>query len=130
MRLHAYLTQALLPTPPVAVAPQTVKFAQLPKISEDEVKGLAPGADGFAEFVSALEEKGDARARDAKKAVDRWGRLEVVDLAFKGDTSPLDAYRSPLLTAAWDSYWRADCYASSDRLPCRKTAHLAAWLVV
>ncbi|EIN04311.1 hypothetical protein PUNSTDRAFT_108433 [Punctularia strigosozonata HHB-11173 SS5] len=83
MRLHAYLAQALPPTPSSVVTPKTLKFAQLPKIEENEAKALAPTADGLEDFVTALEAKGDARAAEAKKAVEKWGKLDVVDIAFK-----------------------------------------------
>lgn len=78
MRLHAYLTQALLP------GAEELRFAQLPGIKEDESKTLAPKAKDVGDFVHALEEKQDGRLADVKKAVSKWGRLECVEASFKG----------------------------------------------
>jgi len=74
MRLHAYLTQALLP------GKEQLKFAQLPgvKFEEKQIE-----ASSIGEFVEALQESGDARVRDAKKALQGWGRLELVEVGFK-----------------------------------------------
>lgn len=77
MRLHAYLTQALLP------GSERLRFAQLPHIKVEEVATLAPAATDIGDFVHALEEQQDGRAIDAKKAISRWGRAEIVDAAFK-----------------------------------------------
>ncbi|KAG5645765.1 hypothetical protein DXG03_005302 [Asterophora parasitica] len=77
MRLHAYITQALLP------GSERLRFAQLPNIKIDEVLTLAPEASDIADFVHALEEKQDGRVVDVKKAVAKWGRAEIVDAAFK-----------------------------------------------
>lgn len=85
MRLHAYIAQALLPAP--GTGSSRLRFAQLPGIKSEEVQlggGLAPEIKDLDEFVSALENLGDERVTDVKKAVARWPRLEVVDLSFKG----------------------------------------------
>jgi translocation protein SEC63 len=74
MRLHAYLTQALLP------GKEQLKFAQLPGVRLEEQRE----AGDIGEFVEALEEKGDGRVMDVKKALQGWGRLELVDASFKG----------------------------------------------
>ncbi|KAF5388148.1 hypothetical protein D9615_000013 [Tricholomella constricta] len=77
MRLHAYITQALLP------GSERLRFAQLPGIKIDEVLTLAPEATDMGDFVHALEEKHDGRVVDVKKAIEKWGRAEIVDAAFK-----------------------------------------------
>lgn len=77
MRLQAHIVQALLP------GPEKNRFVQLPGIKGEELPDLAPNARDFADIVKSLEEKHDSRAIDVKKAVDYWGRLEVVDASFK-----------------------------------------------
>lgn len=74
MRLHAYVTQALLPGK--TVAPQ----AQLPGFEGDE--NASEGKD-LASFISRLEDEGDSRITEARKAVEGWSRLDVVDMTFK-----------------------------------------------
>ncbi|EEB87109.1 hypothetical protein MPER_15679, partial [Moniliophthora perniciosa FA553] len=39
--------------------------------------------DDFGDLVTELEQKGDGRAADVKKAVEKWGRLEIVDASYK-----------------------------------------------
>jgi translocation protein SEC63 len=78
MHLHAYLTQALLP------GDNNAAYAQLPGISESDIKGLPENVSGLEDLMRTLEEKGDARAQDIEKVVHRWGRLEVFDCSFKG----------------------------------------------
>jgi translocation protein SEC63 len=75
MRLHAYLTQALLP------GKEQLMFAQLPGIKLEEKQGEAAN---ITEFVETLEQKGDGRAKDARRALQGWGRLELVDASFRG----------------------------------------------
>lgn len=79
MRLQAYLAQAL---PPTGAANHS--FAQLPGIGYDEIHTIAPKARDMSEFLHFLEEKEDPRANDVKKALERWGHVEIVDAAFKG----------------------------------------------
>ncbi|KAG6884804.1 hypothetical protein C0993_008168 [Termitomyces sp. T159_Od127] len=78
MRLHAYITQALLP------GPERMRFAQLPGIKLDEVLTLAPKAADLREFEQALVEKHDTRILDIKTVLAKWGRVEIVDAVFKG----------------------------------------------
>jgi len=77
MHLHAHLTQALLPG-------SNVTYTQLPGIGESDIKDLPEVMDGLGDFARSLEDKGDARAQDVGKAVNRWGRLDVFDFSFKG----------------------------------------------
>ncbi|KAG1888747.1 translocation protein sec63 [Suillus subluteus] len=74
MRLHAHVTQALLPGK--TVAPQ----AQLPGFDGDA--DASEGKD-LASFISRLEDEGDIRITEARKAVEGWSRLDVVDMSFK-----------------------------------------------
>lgn len=74
MRLHAYVMQALLPGK--TVAPQ----AQLPGF--DDHVDVSEGKD-LASFISRLEDEGDIRITEARKAVEGWSRLDVVDMSFK-----------------------------------------------
>ncbi|KAG6865385.1 hypothetical protein C0991_003088 [Blastosporella zonata] len=80
MRLHAYLTQALLP------GPERVRFAQLPGIKVEEATTLAPQATDLREFEQVLIEKHDTRMLDVRTALSKWGRAEIVDAAFKAIT--------------------------------------------
>lgn len=75
MRLHGYLAQALLP------GKEQLKFAQLPGINIGEKWEEARTVE---DFVWALEQKGDDRVTAMNKALERWGRLELVDASFKG----------------------------------------------
>ncbi|KAH0587072.1 Translocation protein sec63 [Termitomyces sp. J132] len=77
MRLHAYITQAVLP------GPERIRFAQLPGITLEEVSTLAPKATDLREFEQALVEKHDIRILDVKTALNKWGRVEIVDAAFR-----------------------------------------------
>ena len=81
MHLHAYLAQALFP------GNDKSKYAQLPGISEDDVKTLPEGVSTLEDYIQALEEKGDERLPEIKKAAARWGRLELVDAKFQGASS-------------------------------------------
>ncbi|KAH7888181.1 translocation protein sec63 [Phlebopus sp. FC_14] len=74
MRLHAYITQALVPGK--SVPPQ----AQLPGF---DATVSAAGKQDLAAFVEDLKERGDDRADEAKKALQSWASLEVVDVTFK-----------------------------------------------
>jgi translocation protein SEC63 len=58
---------------------EQLKFAQLPGVRLEEQRE----AGDIGEFVEALEEKGDGRVMDVKKALQGWGRLELVDASFK-----------------------------------------------
>ena len=82
MRLHAYFTQALPPR-------KGLELAQLPRIAEDDAKVLRSEVDGLGTIVEHLNAKGDGRAEDVKKALDRWGRVELVDAAFKGTSATI-----------------------------------------
>jgi translocation protein SEC63 len=79
MRLQAYLAQALPTT-----TSDNQRFIQLPGIHVDEIRTIAPKAKDMTEFLRSLEEKDDPRVNDVKKAMERWGHVEIVDAAFKG----------------------------------------------
>lgn len=87
MRLQAYLTQALLPLPSSTSYDserKLQKYAQLPGLKQEDVRGLGVTGEGIDEIVTALEGRDDGRVADVKKAVGRWGRVEIVDAQFKG----------------------------------------------
>jgi translocation protein SEC63 len=73
MHLHAYLAQALLPG--------DSPLLQFPGVRKDD---LEPGVE-VAELVEELEKKADPRLESIRKAGERWGHLEVVDVRFKGE---------------------------------------------
>ncbi|KAL0577555.1 secretory subunit, partial [Marasmius crinis-equi] len=85
MRLHAFIIQALLPRN----SSIKQRLAQLPGIKTSEVEDEKPSikGDDVKDVAAQLEEKGDGRAEDVKKAIDKWGRLEVVDAAYKDHES-------------------------------------------
>jgi translocation protein SEC63 len=78
MRLHAYLAQGVLPGSPGA------RWAQLPGLKNDEIRALPVSSRDFGEIVAVLEQRKNPRAVDARKTVEHWGRIEIVDVAFKG----------------------------------------------
>ena len=77
MRLHAYLVQALLPSS------ERSSLAQLPGVKTNDVLALPADVEDIGDFVNHLEEKHDSRAVEVKKAIQKWGRAEIVDAAFK-----------------------------------------------
>jgi translocation protein SEC63 len=85
MRLHTYLAQAL---PPVSSSIQYHRLAQLPDMQTDKVKNLVEGhsAKGLEveHFVCLLEKNEDPSVEEVKKAIEVWGRMELVDASFKG----------------------------------------------
>ena len=78
MRLHAYLAQALPP-----VEDERLRLTQLPSIQKTDVNALGD-AKKLDEVAQVLESKNDGRANDVKKALEKWGCIDVVDAAFKG----------------------------------------------
>jgi translocation protein SEC63 len=79
MRLHAYLAQGVLPGLPGA------RWAQLPGLKNDEIRAFPPLSRDFKDVISALEEqKKNSLAADARKTLERWGRIEIVDARFRG----------------------------------------------
>lgn len=78
MRLHAHLAQAL----PLASHPQRLK--QLPGITDADATDAGSNDEGLDDFLHKLESKNDSRAADVKKALAAWGRVEIVDAAFRG----------------------------------------------
>ncbi|KAF8196701.1 Sec63 Brl domain-containing protein [Mycena galopus ATCC 62051] len=75
MRLHAFLAQALPPAPAAKH-----QLAQLPNIKPSEVP---VNEKDYAAFTQKLEEKSDGRVVDVRKALGRWGRVEIVDVSFR-----------------------------------------------
>lgn len=78
MRLHAYLAQALPP-----IENERLRLAQLPSISKTDVEAFA-NTKNLTDFADALESKKDERVGDVKKALEKWGAIEIVDATFKG----------------------------------------------
>ncbi|KJA18200.1 hypothetical protein HYPSUDRAFT_45520 [Hypholoma sublateritium FD-334 SS-4] len=78
MRLHAYLTQALPPN-----ASERLCLTQLPGLSADDLKVVAPQAKNLTDVLYSLEEKDDPRAQDVKKTLAKWGRVDLVIATFK-----------------------------------------------
>ena len=102
MRLHAYITQALYP------GQTSLKFAQLPGIKQSESEEFTKESDGYEDLAISLEEKQDGRLSDIKKAISRWGKLDLVDASFKGMWS---CPPCPTITHTSPSYWRSSRHA-------------------
>ncbi|THH32152.1 hypothetical protein EUX98_g2021 [Antrodiella citrinella] len=77
MRLHSYIAQALNP------GQSTLKYAQLPGISESESEEWIHKYPLLSDLVLSLEEKGDERAREVKKAASKWGKVDLVETSFQ-----------------------------------------------
>lgn len=76
MRLHAYITQALLPSK------VDLKAAQLPGIQQSNAASLSKSESGdFSDAVSSLSESSELG--NAQKALERLGQTEIVDASFK-----------------------------------------------
>lgn len=75
MRLNAYLVQALVPGKDAPLQ------AQLPGFDS---AASSSGKQDLATVVRKLKESGDECASEAGKALESWGTLEIVDMAFKG----------------------------------------------
>ncbi|RPD62137.1 translocation protein sec63 [Lentinus tigrinus ALCF2SS1-7] len=76
MRLHAYLTQALLP------GQTELKAAQLPGIDLSEAP-LLSSSESFEAAISSLSKSESSALPDAEKALERLGQTEIVDASFK-----------------------------------------------
>lgn len=76
MRLHAFFAQALPPAP----APRH-QLAQLPGVKLTEAP---PNDDNYVAFARTLEEQADGRLVDVRKALSQWGRVQIVDVSFRG----------------------------------------------
>ncbi|KAL0949851.1 hypothetical protein HGRIS_009884 [Hohenbuehelia grisea] len=83
MRLHAHLAQAVLPAFSHNDSILKSTLTQLPGVDQDEVDKLPTDAPKIDEFATALEEKRDGRAQDAKEVLRNWGRIELVDASFQ-----------------------------------------------
>ena len=79
MRLHGYLTQALNP------GQTSLRYAQLPGISEGESEELVQQYPLLSDLIFSLEENADDRVREVKKVASRWCRLDLVDASFQGE---------------------------------------------
>ncbi|EED84394.1 predicted protein [Postia placenta Mad-698-R] len=77
MRLYAYLAQALPP------GQDQLRLAQLPGISMDESAKLSPRFNAVDQLIESFEKEGDERLPEIKKAAQNWGKVEIVDAAFK-----------------------------------------------
>ena len=76
MRLHAYLTQALIP------GQAELKAAQLPGIDLSEAPSLS-SSESFEAAISSLSKSESSALPDAEKALERLGQTEIVDASFK-----------------------------------------------
>ncbi|KDR74324.1 hypothetical protein GALMADRAFT_70989 [Galerina marginata CBS 339.88] len=79
MRLYSFFAQAL----PLN-ASERLRFAQLPGIDSEDISEVAPKAKDLTDVLRSLEAKDDPRAADVKKALEKWGRVDIVDASFKG----------------------------------------------
>jgi translocation protein SEC63 len=77
MRLNAYFAQALPP-----IENERLRLTQLPFIQRADVETL--DAKILTDVADVLESKKDERASVVRKALERWGTIEIVDATFKG----------------------------------------------
>jgi translocation protein SEC63 len=79
MRLHAYFAQGILPGVPGA------RWAQLPGLKNGEIRAFPQVSRDFMDIITVLEEQQKtALAADARKTLESWGRIEIVDAKFRG----------------------------------------------
>ena len=78
MRLYSLVAQALPPT-----ASDKLRLTQLPGIDEKDIETLTPKAS-MKDLLYMLEEKKDPRAGDVKAALQKWGRVEIIEATFRG----------------------------------------------
>ena len=85
MRLHAHLVQAVSPS--LASSEATI-FSQLPNVNEDDVKTVLKevGTPDVKSFIEHLKKISNERAKEAAKAAESWGKLELVESSFKGES--------------------------------------------
>ncbi len=99
MRLHAYLAQGILPGSPGA------RWAQLPGMKRGDIRALPATSRDFADIIAHLEEQKNVFSADARKTVERLGRIEIVDAKFKGTL--LYVWRNCKCRLTRCSNWRA-----------------------
>lgn len=83
MRLHAYVTQAVLPS---ASTDDSTVFTQLPNITEEEAKEVMSqlSEPDMTFFIKHLQETHSAKAEEVNKAAESCGRIELEDAVFRG----------------------------------------------
>ncbi|KAM6503862.1 Sec63 Brl domain containing protein [Amanita muscaria] len=91
MRLHAYLVQALPPSPSFMTLkdgveskltnPRAAWFAQLPGITSAD--GASHTVTSYNGLIQVLDDKSDNRVPDIKRALSKWGHVDLVDISFK-----------------------------------------------
>ncbi|KAM5540600.1 hypothetical protein V8D89_005631 [Ganoderma adspersum] len=78
MRLHAYITQALLPSK------VDLRAAQLPGIQQSDAASLSSSeSSDFSDAVSSLSDSDSSELGNAQKALEWIGQTEIVDASFK-----------------------------------------------
>lgn len=78
IRLQACLTQAV----PLDASPR-VLLTQLPGIEKEDIMQLPGKTKEMIDLLRVLEKKDDDRVPAIKKAMEKWGRVEMVDASFK-----------------------------------------------
>jgi len=123
MRLFAAFAQALPPS-----ASERLRLTQLPGISAEDIAAVAPKAKDLSDVLHSLEEKNDPRSKDVKKTLEKWGRVEIVEAAFKGESSTSDYC---WFESSWlSSHWRTHCHAVVDYLPPGQATNIATWCII
>ena len=116
MRLHAYLAQGLNP------GQTSLRYAQLPGISESESEELVQKYPLLADLIFSLEEKADDRVREVKKVASKWGKLDLVDASFRGSYP-----RSLPIFARTDAHIQSLMIALSPHPPLCTSSSKYAW---
>lgn len=77
LRMHAYLAQAIPP------GEDNLAFAQLPGVQEDEARSLSGKVQNMEDLILSLKHDKDERVSQIQKAMNKWGKLDLVGADFK-----------------------------------------------
>ena len=83
MRLHSSVAQALPPN-----TPDRLHLTQLPGINYNDFENL-PAKASMTDLLHSLEEKKDPRLNNVRRTLEKWGRVEIVEAAFRGKSLSL-----------------------------------------
>jgi translocation protein SEC63 len=57
---------------------------QLPNVQDPDIDAFSPPNKNLTDIVDVLQPKNDERTENVRKALEKWGRIEIVDAVFKG----------------------------------------------
>ena len=92
VQLSAHLSQVVPPHP------RTIKESDMDYLESSQLPGIALGevekfkdVHGFDRLAQNLESSNNSRAGDAKKAIQNWGNVQIVDSSFRGRFSCVES---------------------------------------